>query len=36
MVTQHIRGGVELAPLGQRQYYDYDYQVIHTITKATR
>jgi hypothetical protein len=27
VVTQHIRDGKELAPLGERRYYDFNYQV---------
>ncbi|KAG2493150.1 hypothetical protein HYH03_008574 [Edaphochlamys debaryana] len=26
MVTQHVRGGVELPPLGRRDYFSFDYQ----------
>jgi hypothetical protein len=25
-ITRHIRNGVELAPPGQRDYYDFNYQ----------
>ncbi|KXZ43942.1 hypothetical protein GPECTOR_77g38 [Gonium pectorale] len=36
MVTRHVRGNVELPPLGRREYYNFDYQNSVGIPPATR
>ncbi|PNH09878.1 Dopamine beta-hydroxylase [Tetrabaena socialis] len=36
MITRHIRNGVELEPLGRRDYFDFNYQSTSNIPASTR
>ncbi|KXZ43937.1 hypothetical protein GPECTOR_77g33 [Gonium pectorale] len=36
MITKHVRGNVELPPLGRRDYFQFDYQAAVDIPPATR